>query len=91
MLKGIFNNKKKLINELKEILNEYSNENLELKRKLNIIKRENNKKVENFELNIEVLLETIKKIEEICNDNKRSKVSKEILKEINAIEYYKDR
>lgn len=91
MLKGIFNNKKKLINELKEILNEYSNENLELKRKLNIIKRENNKKVENFELNIEVLLETVKKIKEICNDNKRSKVSKEILKEINAIEYYKDR
>ena len=62
MLKGIFNNKKKLINELKEILNQYSDENLELKRKLNIVKRENNKKVENFELNIEVLLETIKKI-----------------------------
>lgn len=91
MLKGIFNNKKKLINELKEILNQYSDENLELKRKLNIVKRENNKKVENFELNIEVLLETIKKIEEICNDNKRSKVSKDILKEINAIEYDKDR
>lgn len=91
MLKGIFNNKKKLINELKEILNQYSDENLELKRKLNIVKRENNKKVENFELNIEVLLETIKKIEEICNDNKRSKISKDILKEINAIEYDKDR
>lgn len=91
MLKGIFSNKKKLINELKEILNQYSDENLELKRKLNIMQRENNKKVQNFELNIEVLLETIKKIEEICNDNKRSKISKEILKEINAVEYDKNR
>lgn len=72
--------KTRLINELRELLNQYTDENIELKRKLADEAIEKNKEINKYEVNINVLRSTLLEIKEICKANeKKSKLAKKII------------